>query len=56
MKTQEQIDRSKIVVLTEETADAIRSWHRGESLTERQANLIHQAGQQTLARALGAQL
>lgn len=39
-----------------EAADAIRAWHRGEPLSERQADLVEQARIQCFARAIGADL
>ena len=40
----------------DEMAEAIRAWHRGESLTEKQIELVDQARRESLARAHGVDL
>jgi len=46
----------QVVCPFQETSEAIRAWHRGAPLTERQRALIDQARIECLARAHGVDL
>lgn len=51
LKSNGEVELSGVLVPKEEVDAAFRTWHRGESLNDRQQELINLAGFDCLARA-----